>query len=92
MIFTDASTQGWGANMGFPDLWARTDLRCLELKTVMLALHHWAPVLQGRPGNDRYRQDYDSVLYQQAGGTYSHSLLCLVVDPFLWLQSQGWPN
>ena len=53
-IFTDASTQGWGAHMGDSQIWAtwtRTDcklhINCLEIKAVIRALQHWAPVLQG---------------------------------------------
>ena len=53
-IFTDASTQGWGAHMGDSQIsgtWTRTDcnlhINCLELKAVVSALQHWAPVLQG---------------------------------------------
>ena len=53
-IFTDASTQGWGAHMGDSQIsgtWTRTDrklhINCLELKAVVSALKHWAPVLQG---------------------------------------------
>ena len=55
-IFTDASMQGWGAHMGDFQIsssgtWTRTDrklhINCLELKAVVSALQHWAPVLQG---------------------------------------------
>ena len=53
-IFTDASTQGWGAHMGDSQIsgtWTHTDgklhINCLELKAVIHALQHWAPVLQG---------------------------------------------
>ena len=48
------STQGWGAHMGDSQIsgtWTRTDrklhINCLELKAVISALQHWAPVLQG---------------------------------------------
>ena len=53
-IFTDASTQGWGAHMGDSQIsgtWTCTDrklhISCMELKAVVSALQHWAPVLQG---------------------------------------------
>ena len=50
-IFTDASTLGWGAHIGdsqISGIWAHTDhINCLELKAVVCALQHWAPVLQG---------------------------------------------
>ena len=52
-IFTDASTQGWGAHMGDSQIsgtWTHTDrklhINCLELKAVIHALQHWAQVLQ----------------------------------------------
>ena len=53
-IFMDTSTQGWGAHMGDSQIsgtWTRTDRKlhfsCLELKAVVSALKHWAPMLQG---------------------------------------------
>ena len=53
-IFTDTSNQGWGAHMGdFKVLgfWTRIDrklhINSLELKAVIRALQHWAPLLQG---------------------------------------------
>ena len=53
-IFTDASSQGWGAHMGdskVSGFWTRIDRKlhiiCLELKAVIRALQHWAPLLQG---------------------------------------------
>ena len=49
-IFTDASTQGWGAHMGDSQIsgtWTRAErklhISCLELKAVISALQHWAP-------------------------------------------------
>ena len=68
-IFTDASTQGWGAHMGDSQIsgtWTHTDRRldinCLEVKAVIRALQHWAP---GPPGYDCYGQFDSSVVYQQ---------------------------
>ena len=53
-IFTDASTQGWGAHMGDSQTsgtWTRNHrklhINCLEFKAVVSALQHWAPLLQG---------------------------------------------
>ena len=47
-------------------IWTCTDrklhINCLELKAVISALQHWAPV---PPGYDRYRQFDSSFLYQQ---------------------------
>ena len=55
-IFMDASTQGWGTHMGDSQIsgtWTHTDcklhINCLELKAVVSALQHWAPVLPGPP-------------------------------------------
>ena len=54
MVFTNASTQGWGAHMGdsqIAGIWTCSDRRLhintLELKAVILALHHWVSVLWG---------------------------------------------
>ena len=54
MIFTDASTQGWGSHMGnsqISGVWTPSECRLhisvFELKAVMLALQHWVSVLQG---------------------------------------------
>ena len=79
-VFTDASTQGWGAYMGDSQIsgtWTHTDrklhINCLELKAVISALQHWAPVLQGHqvmiatpPGYDRYGQFDSSFVCQPA--------------------------
>ena len=53
-IFTDASTQGWGAHMGDSQIsgtWTPLDrelhINCLELKAVGADLQHRASVLQG---------------------------------------------
>ena len=69
-IFTDASTQGWGAHMGDSQIsgtWTRTDrklhINCLELKAVICALQHWAP---GPPGYDCHGQFDSNFIYQQA--------------------------
>ena len=69
-IFTDDSTQGWGAHMGDSQIsgtWTRTErklnINCLELKAVISALQHWAP---GPPGYDRHGQFDSSFIYQQA--------------------------
>ena len=88
-IFTDASTQGWGAHMGdsqISGVWTHSEsklhINVLELKAVILALQHWVTVLQGH--YDIVATDKNTVV----GGTHSHPLLWLVVDLFLWLQTQ----
>ena len=49
------STEGCGTHMGDSKTsgnWLRTDHKlytnCLELKSIFLAIQHWAPVLRGR--------------------------------------------
>ena len=95
MIFTEASTQGWGAHMGdsqISGIWTRSDrkkhINTLELRMVILALHHWVAVLLGH--QVMITTDNTTAvayIYKQAGA-HSHILLCLVVDLFLWLQTR----
>ena len=95
-IFTDASSQGWGAHMGDSKIsgtWTLTDrklhINSLEIKAVTLALQHWAPLLQGR--QVMVATDNSTVVsyINKQGGTRSPTLLRLAVDLFLWLESQG---
>ena len=51
-IFMVASTQGWGAHMGDSQIsgtWTHSESNflSLELKAIILALHHWVTVLRG---------------------------------------------
>ena len=79
-IFTDASSQGWGAHMGDSKIsgtWTRIDrklhINCLELKAVTCALQHWAPLLQGHQvmiATDN--STVVSYIYQQAGRDSLH--------------------
>ena len=94
-IFTDASSQGWGAHMGdskISGIWTRIDrklhINCLELKAVTCALQHWAPLLQGH--QVMIATDNSTVVsyINKQGGTRSTSLLRLT-ELFLWLESQG---
>ena len=94
-IFTDASTQGCGAYMGDTQIlgvWAGSErklhINVLEFKAVILALQHWVSVLQGH--HVMIATDNTSVVVDihKQGETHSHTLLGLVVDLFLWLQSQ----
>ena len=86
-IFTDASTQGWGAHMGDSQIsgtWTRTDRKlhsnCLELKAVVSALKHWAPVLQSH--QVMIATDNSTVVsyINKQGGTRSPTLLRLTVE------------
>ena len=54
----------------------------------MLAQHRWAPVLQGCLV--MIATDNTTVVsyINKQGGNHSHFLLRLVVEPFIWLQSQ----
>ena len=94
-IFTDASTQGWGAHMGDSQIsgtWTRTDrklhINCPELKAVVSALQHWAPVLQGH--QVMIAMDNATVVsyINKQGGTLSPTLLRLTVELLLWLEAQ----
>ena len=83
MIFMDACTQCWGAYMRDSQIsgtWTHAERKLhifgLELKEVILTLHHWVI-----PSYGHYH-----ILTQ--GGTHSHTMLCLVVGLFLWLQTQ----
>ena len=92
----DASTQGWGVQMGdsrISGTWTRTDrklhINCLELKAVVSALQHWAPVLQDHQvmiATDN--STVDSYINKQ-GGTHSPTLLRLTVELLLWLEAQN---
>ena len=96
MIFTDASTQGWGAHMGDSQIsgtWTHTDrklhISCLELKAVFHALQHWAQVLQGH--QVMIATDNSTVVsyINKQGGTHSPTLLRLTVELLLWLEAQN---
>ena len=96
MIFTDASMQGWGAHMGDSQIsgnWTCTDrklhINCLELKAVVSALQHWAPVLQGH--QVMIAMDNLTVVsyINKQLGTHSPTLLRLTVDLLLWLEAQN---
>ena len=95
-IFTDASTQGWGAHMGDSKIlgtWTRSDrklhINYLELKAVIFALQHWAPLLQGH--QVMVATDNSTVVsyINKQGGTRSPTLLHLTVDLSLWLEAQN---
>ena len=95
-ILTDASTQGWGALMGDSQIsgtWTRTDrklhINWLELKAVVSALKHWAPVLQGH--QVMISTDNSTVVsyINKQGGTRSPTLLRLTVELLLWLEAQN---
>ena len=78
-------------NGGFPDFgfWTRSDrklhFKILELKAVNLPLHQWVSGHQLMITTD----NTIVVAYiNKQGGTHSHTLLHLVVNLFLWLQTQ----
>ena len=92
--FSRKSYPGLGTSHGvFPDLVCLDPFRTfhiivLELMAVILALQHWVSVLQGH--HVMIATDNITVVayVNKQGGTHSHTLLRLVVDLFLWLQSQ----
>ena len=94
-IFTDASSQGRGTHMGASKVsgfWTRIDrklhINYLELKAVIRALHHWAPLLQGH--QVMIATDNSTVVsyINKQGGTRSPSLIRLTVELLLWLEAQ----
>ena len=95
-IFTDASTQGWGAHMGDSQIsgtWTHTErklhINCLELKAVFHALQHWAQMLQGH--QVMIATDNLTVVsyINKQGGTHSPTFLRLTVELLLWLEAQN---
>ena len=95
-IFTDASTQGWGAHMGDSQIsgsWAPLEcqlhINYLGFEAVEAALRHWAQVLQGC--QVMIATDNSTVVsyINKQGGTRSRTLLRLVVELFMWLQAQN---
>ena len=94
--FTDASTQGWGAHMGDSQIWGfwtltdrKLHINCLELKAVVCALQHWAPMLQGH--QVMIATDNSTVVsyINKQGGTHSPTLLLLTVELLLWFEAQN---
>ena len=90
--YMEALPQWWGSHMGDSKIlgnWSRANhmlhIKCLELKTISLS-PHWASVT-APPGHDCYGQYQGSIIYQQVGAQF-YSLLCELVDLFLWLLSQ----
>ena len=87
---------GWGAHMGDSQIsgtWTRTDrklhINCLELKAVVSALQHWAPLLQGH--QVMIATDNSTVVsyINKQGVTRSPTLLRLTVKLLLWLEAQN---
>ena len=74
-------------------VWTRSEhelhINVLELRAVILALHHWATVLQGR--HVLIATDNTTVVayINKQGGTHSNLLLWLVVDLFLLATDSG---
>ena len=94
-IFTDASTQGWGTHMGDSQIsgtWTHTDrklhINYLELKAVVSALQHWAPVLQGHQVMIAM-ENSTVVSYINKEGPIPPILLRLTVELLLWLEAQN---
>ena len=73
-------------------VWTRLECRLhinvLEFKAVILAFQHFIAVLQGH--HVLIAMDYTTVVayINKQGGSHCHALLRLVVDLFLWLQTQ----
>ena len=96
MLFTDASTHGWGAHMFDMELsgsWtpeeASLHINCLELLAVSKALHSWLAHVQ----NNRILVATDNTTVvahiNKQGGTHSRSLFNLTQDLLLWLHEHN---
>ena len=78
-------SQIWG-------IWTCSDrklhINSLKLKAVILAFQHWVSILPGH--QVMIATDNTTVVsyINKQGGTNSHNLLHVVVDLFLWLQTQ----
>ena len=88
---TRARAPTWGDSQ-IAGVWTHSKgalhINVLELRAVILALHHWVTLLQGH--HVLIATDNTTVVayINKQGGTHSHLLLRLVVDLFLWLQTQ----
>ena len=91
--FTDASNKSWGCpDAGFPDFgfWTHSDhklVNTVELKGVILA-PITVSVLRGHQLMIATDNTTVVAYINKQGGTHSHSMLCLLVGLFLWLQTQ----
>ena len=91
MIFSDASTQGWGVHMGYLDPFRhQASYRLFGAQCGNFGLKPLGYSASEPPGHDHYRQRYSGILYQQAGRdpSYVFPATSSSGDLFLWLQSQ----
>jgi hypothetical protein len=95
-LYTDTSCHGWGTHMNDMELsgtWTQEEssfhIHCLELKTIIKALHTWIPFLEGL--QVLIATDNTSVVsyINQQGGTHSHSLLSLTQELLLWVNTHN---
>ena len=90
-LFTDASTEGWGAHIDHHQtqgIWSDREkllhINYLELKTVILALQNFQDLVQGH--HVIVMSDNTTVVgnVKNQGGTHSRDLLSLTQDLFQW--------
>ena len=62
-------------------------INTLELKAVILALHHWVSIIPGHQVMIGTNNTSVVAYTNKQGGTHSHTLSSLVVDLILWLQT-----
>ena len=67
---------------------AASSISTVLLKAVILALHHWVTVLQGHQVMIAVDSTTVVSYINKQGGTHYHTLLRLVVDLLVWLQTQ----
>jgi ribonuclease HI len=95
-LYTDSSTQGWGAHLDFKEIsgtWSQREkqmhINNLELKAAFLALKHWKSLLSGK--KVLIVTDNTSVVayVNNQGGTCSRSLCVQVVEMFRWCHQEN---
>ena len=85
LLFTDASNEGWGCQLGdlhASGLWSKTERRLhinlLELKAVLLSLKHFRDQCSHRASDGSHRQHFRGGVHQQTGGTRSSQMYALL--------------
>ena len=95
-LFTDASTEGWGAHLDFMEVSGRWDAResswhinRLELEAVQLALFHWEAECTGQ--SVLVSTDNSTVVayINKQGGTRSLTLCRHVAQLLLWCRARS---
>ena len=95
VLFTDSSLEGWGAICGYStvrDVWAQdhgTHINALELKAILLAVRHFAPLLRGRHILVRTDSTTAVAYVNRQGGTKSQACLSIAYDLWGWVHQNA---